>query len=340
MPLDDLTGVIETLQQRIRQHGPITLRANETRTRMALIDPLLCALGWNTADPALVTPEYRVDVGWADYALHGLGTQPIAIIEAKRLGSIVDNHLEQAVGYCIQQGIAYAGVTDGSHWQLYRTFEPVPLVDKLVLDIHIADAPAHQSALQLLLLWRPNLASGQPMPASAPILAALTESETAHIATPIVAEPPVPTSVPTPLLATPVSAGLVRLADVKPEKGKNPQGYIRLPNGEERSISDWVDVIAVIGAWLYSEQRLHPDNCTLANSNSSRAQYITHTRPIHKTGREFKRPTELGRNVFIEKSWGHSGMIKVAVKLLQHCGVNPADVFVQTAPWPQPYKSR
>ena len=63
MPLDDLTGVIETLQQRIRQHGPITLRANETRTRMALIDPLLCALGWNTADPALVTPEYRVDVG-------------------------------------------------------------------------------------------------------------------------------------------------------------------------------------------------------------------------------------------------------------------------------------
>ena len=95
-------------------------------------------------------------LGWADYALHGLGTQPIAIIEAKRLGSIVDNHLEQAVGYCIQQGIAYAGVTDGSHWQLYRTFEPVPLVDKLVLDIHIADAPAHQSALQLLLPLAPQ----------------------------------------------------------------------------------------------------------------------------------------------------------------------------------------
>ena len=33
--LDDPVGVIETLQQRIRDHGA-TLRENETRTRMAL----------------------------------------------------------------------------------------------------------------------------------------------------------------------------------------------------------------------------------------------------------------------------------------------------------------
>lgn len=331
MLLDDLTGVIKTLQQRIGQHGA-TLRANETRTRMGLIDPLLYALGWDTSDPARVTPEYRVDVGWADYALHGAGAQPIAVIEAKRLGSVVDNHLEQAVGYCIQQGIAYAGVTDGSHWRLYRTFAPVPLADKLVLDVQIADAPAHQSALQLLLLWRPNLASGQPIKASAPILATQTDPDTVHIVTPTVPELPVSPPAPALLPATPVSPGWVRLADVKPEKGKKPQGQIRLPNGEDRAIVDWVDVIATIGAWLYSEQRLRSDNCTLANSNSSRAQFITHTEPIHRTGREFKLPTELGRNVFIEKSWQPAGMIKVAVKLLQHCGVNPAGVFVQTAP--------
>ena len=38
--LDDLVDVIETLQRRINDHGP-SLRENETRTRMALIDPLL-----------------------------------------------------------------------------------------------------------------------------------------------------------------------------------------------------------------------------------------------------------------------------------------------------------
>ena len=50
MPLDDLVKVIETLQQRIRDHGD-SLRQNEIRTRVALIDPLLTALGWDVADP-------------------------------------------------------------------------------------------------------------------------------------------------------------------------------------------------------------------------------------------------------------------------------------------------
>ena len=54
MLLDDLVGVIETLQQRMEKHR-FVLQANETRTRMALIDPLLSALGWDTTDPGLVT---------------------------------------------------------------------------------------------------------------------------------------------------------------------------------------------------------------------------------------------------------------------------------------------
>ena len=43
MRLDDLVGVIGTLQRRICAHGP-ALRQNETRTRMALCDPLLGVL--------------------------------------------------------------------------------------------------------------------------------------------------------------------------------------------------------------------------------------------------------------------------------------------------------
>ena len=49
--LDDLVAVIETLKGRIEQHRT-TLQSNETRTRMALIDPLLTVLGWDVADPA------------------------------------------------------------------------------------------------------------------------------------------------------------------------------------------------------------------------------------------------------------------------------------------------
>ena len=49
MLLDDLVGVIETLKSRIRDYGK-DLQANEIRTRMSLIDPLLNVLGWDVAD--------------------------------------------------------------------------------------------------------------------------------------------------------------------------------------------------------------------------------------------------------------------------------------------------
>lgn len=43
MLLEPLVSVIEIIKARIEDHGP-SLRENETRTRMALIDPLLQAL--------------------------------------------------------------------------------------------------------------------------------------------------------------------------------------------------------------------------------------------------------------------------------------------------------
>ena len=66
--LDDLVAVIETLKVRIQQHQG-SLQSNEIRTRTALIDPLLTALGWDVADPNLVTPEYDVSGKRADYGL-------------------------------------------------------------------------------------------------------------------------------------------------------------------------------------------------------------------------------------------------------------------------------
>ena len=72
MPLDDLVSVIWTLQRRICAHGA-ALRENETRTRMALCDPLLRVLGWDVSDPGLVMPEYNVF--WPSSRLRPLGTR-------------------------------------------------------------------------------------------------------------------------------------------------------------------------------------------------------------------------------------------------------------------------
>ena len=47
MLLEPLVSTIETIKGRIATHGA-SLRQNETRTRAALIDPLLTALGWDS----------------------------------------------------------------------------------------------------------------------------------------------------------------------------------------------------------------------------------------------------------------------------------------------------
>ena len=169
MLLGELVECIELLQERIRSHRD-ALRENETRTRMALIDPLLRVLGWDVFDPEVVTPEYKAGGGWADYALLRADGRPAATVEAKKLGETLSSHRMQMLNYAVASGIEYAGLTDGDHWELYSVFEPVPLDDKRKLEISITNTPVHTSALNLLLLWRPNLASGKPVPAPAPIL--------------------------------------------------------------------------------------------------------------------------------------------------------------------------
>ena len=144
MLLDELVDVIETLQRRIRDHGP-NLRENETRTRMALIDPLLRVLGWDVSDPSVVTPEYSVSGRWADYALLGPDGRPVATVEAKKLGEPLAQHRMQMLNYSNASGVEYAGLTDGDHWELYEVFQRGQLEDRRILDVSIATT-RHTSA--------------------------------------------------------------------------------------------------------------------------------------------------------------------------------------------------
>ena len=168
--LQPLVDAIETVKKRIAEHGP-SLRENETRTRAALIDPILKALGWDVSDPNLVTPESPMGSGRVDYALRGIeGTMAVAL-EAKKLDETLHSHRDQMLTYANSAGVRYAGLTDGNHWELYDVFKPVPLAQKQILDIAVAstDMSANKLALHLLLLWRPNIALGTPVEANEPI---------------------------------------------------------------------------------------------------------------------------------------------------------------------------
>ena len=107
----------------------------EDQTRYAIIDPIIRALGWNTADPKECSIEHFLrnaqgDGGWADYALflecdiHAIveGTvPPTVLIEAKSLRTPLDAHVEQLAWYVdaanMKKGVSV--LTNGNEWWIY-----------------------------------------------------------------------------------------------------------------------------------------------------------------------------------------------------------------------------
>ncbi len=262
MPLDDLVGVIKTLKARI-QSSRSDLQVNEIRTRMALIDPLLTALGWDTGDPALVLPEYDLSGSRADYALLGADGRPSAFVEAKKLGESLASHRMQMVNYANLAGVPYAGLTDGAHWELYEVFDQKPIEERRIVNVSIAKKPAHESALQLLRLWRPNMASGRPVPAGEPLFAN---------------EPAAAPNPPAPIPAASNASNQVTLASYDSQKASKPPAGIRFPDGSAREIRFWWHLAAFTAEWLWSTKRLTADKIPLGLTKQA---YILNTDGVH-----------------------------------------------------------
>ena len=136
----------------------------EDHTRYALIDPVIRALGWNTADPKECHPEYprtynngrRVDYalfGDWDVASIASGTiQPVIIIESKALEVDLTNYKAQLRGYVnasprMEEGVAV--LTNGKEWWLHDVSKPGGFDGKLICKVDIVEGNRRKSA-QLL----------------------------------------------------------------------------------------------------------------------------------------------------------------------------------------------
>ena len=154
--LDDLVQTIEMLKARIKKHGD-HLGPYEKRTRVALIDPLLCALGWDVSDPDFVEIETRTANSWADYALLDSNRKPNVFVEAKKLADR-DAPITQTVGYAVSENIThganvrYCASTNGDVWEVYDI-----TAQKSVMKVSITQDDSAACALKLLGLWRRSL---------------------------------------------------------------------------------------------------------------------------------------------------------------------------------------
>ena len=326
--LDDLVSVIETLQKRIRDHGA-TLRENETRTRMALIDPLLTALGWDVSDPALVTPEYSVSGRWADYALLRPDGQPAATIEAKKLGESLASHRMQMLNYSNASGVEYAGLTDGDHWELYEVFQRGQLEDRRVLDVSIAGMPAHELALKLLMLWHPNLASGRPVAANEPMSGIQSQPPTSVSLTEAPPENPVgyqPLNEPVPHT---VEVEWRPLSEYSPPVGTNPPLAVRFPDGTAVEVVKWKQIPMLTAEWLHEQRLLTTDNLPVVSGHRG---FAANSEPVHRNGSPMVTYEAIAKGeVFINVHLSAKTSRENAKKLLQHCGIDPTTVHLQVA---------
>ncbi len=229
MPLDDLLETIETLRGRVHEHGPL-LSQNEIRTRYALIDPLLRALGWDLDDPDQVVPEQDASGGRADYGLLDANKKLTVVVEAKRLDRPLKDGLNQSIAYCVGQGTPYFAVTDGRRWAVYETFRQVAVNEKLITEFDVlGDSPARVS-LRALTLWRPSVTEGH------------VTDEVQPVVTPPKPETPAPEE---------QWVSLEDLAQLVPQKGSKPgPAELRFPTDEQVLATGWNSLRREVAKWL------------------------------------------------------------------------------------------
>lgn len=135
MSVATVASAIREVNRRIAEWEEVGLPVwREEHTRYGIIDPIIRALGWDTAEPKECHPEYprgengdRVDYAFfarLDMAQLREGDMPppCIIVEAKKLGEHLDEHFDKLREYTKAYPRMTGGVavlTDGIEWRLY-----------------------------------------------------------------------------------------------------------------------------------------------------------------------------------------------------------------------------
>lgn len=148
--------IVRKLRKRLQEHRKY-MEPDETRTRVLLIDPMLCALGWDVLDPTRVRLEHR-DNGnngptrnKMDYVLVSGGHALLAVVEAKRLGAWPDDSARrQASGYAVGLGVPYAFLSNGARWEGWEIVRGKKRRETILLGVNVASGAPEEVARKLM----------------------------------------------------------------------------------------------------------------------------------------------------------------------------------------------
>lgn len=241
-PLAAIYHVIQQVRATATTNANI-FQKNEAATRAGLIDPILRALGWDTANVRLVEPERMVENKQSlDYVLKDVTGNIHSVIEAKKLGESLDKlgHVGALIGYAFSLKPKSFFITDGLNWHYYSPahshYQPVE-----TLNLQAADPIA---AALLLVQWLDAAHSGHGIPSDASTVSTTTQALRLK---PERLQQAKPVSKPVPHLKQ-QALGESAFTDVSQlhlpglPAGQKPK-QLRLPNGTVKSISTWKDIL-------------------------------------------------------------------------------------------------
>ncbi len=313
MILESLLTLVETLRKHVDDHGD-AIRQSEALTRYVLIDPLLRELGWNTADPDTVRPEFSVSGGWADYALLNNG-KPVMMLEAKKLDTDLQEAVDQGIQYCLKEGTKYFSVTDGIRWEIYETHKPVPIDDKRIISFDLKGTSVAEACLKALALWRPGVISGHVQVGQTPIVGLPDEQTSTTKFQPTQETPVQPPSPDTD------DKGWQPLSELNPQEDSKPT-EILFPDGTSVSINTWKAILVEIVRWLIDNNKLNESHCAPGIGRTKKS-YLVATSPKHPTGNNFGNSEKIG-SFYIETHGSGKVIVQNVKHIIEYVGQDPA----------------
>lgn len=292
--MNDLVVCIDLLKNRIK-HYHAKLSAKESQTRISLIDPLLKVLEWNTADPSMVTVEYSIGRGRADYALLRRDLSPIAVIEAKSLGSNLEDisNLNQLISNANMAGVSYAVLTNGSDWIVYDVFKQAPLEERKLLDVSLEQGAINFTVMQLLYLWRENLLASSPVTAKAVDVNALELREN--------------------------SKEWISVADYTTS---NKPTKVKFWNGVTKDVRFWKDVLEVTVKVLYDESLLTDDDLPIGRWGNT-VKKLINSKPKDSDGTEWRSHRCVTNNLYVYTHLSATDILFFCNRLLKDFDKDP-----------------
>ncbi len=332
-PLSNLRDVLAQVRETAKTYNS-TLATNEDATRAALIDPVLRALGWDTANIDMVVVEkthtYAGTMSRPDYALQDKDARVRFIVEAKPLGRVQSQlalkHILQLAGYANAfNKVKDLFLTDGLVWQHYDLSVATANNIKPLQTLDIGDTSLdslNQTATYLIQ----KLDAAQVWPEEQEVVSpeilklqqdySALEQRIAALETGS-ASPPLP---PKPIVWVDIS----KLQDVK---NTNPS-QLRFPDGSQVPVGSWAQALIAMCEFVIR------NNSTLTLPFKDKAggrHNLLDTVPF-ATGKSSKIETRSGRAVFIYRNYSANDCVANIKHILSQMpaakqSMNPAVVY-------------